>query len=188
VIDFEDVSVRLGGHLIVDQIDLHVDRGGWTCLIGPNGAGKTTLLRTAIGGVKHSGRVRVAGEKVTSAHQSRIAYVSQRPGVPEGMSVGEYVRLGRFPFGSTRTDKNGTGVVAGLLEELNLDGNEKQAITSLSGCVSAGSTSPASRRTHQRPRFASPDSGARCDRSATTGRHDGPLDNARHNPRRHVRR
>lgn len=133
MIDFEEVSVRVGGHLIVDQIDLHVDRGGWTCLIGPNGAGKTTLLRTAIGGVKHSGRVRVAGEKVTSAHQNRIAYVSQRPGVPEGMSVGEYVRLGRFPFGSTRMDKNGTGVVAGLLEELNLYGNENQAITSLSG-------------------------------------------------------
>jgi iron complex transport system ATP-binding protein len=133
VINFEDVSVQVGTHVIVDGVDLHVERGGWTCLIGPNGAGKTTLLRTAVGGVKHSGRVRIASERLTSPHQSRVAYVSQRPGVPEGMSVGEYVWLGRFPFGPARTDKKGSFVVAGLLEELNLDENENQAITSLSG-------------------------------------------------------
>jgi iron complex transport system ATP-binding protein len=133
VIDIEDVSVRLGGHTILDGIDLHVDRGGWTCLIGPNGAGKTTVLRSAIGGIPFTGRVRVGGVKINRIDPSRIAYVSQRPAIPEGMSIREYVRLGRFPFGSPRTDKRGDQVVAGLLEELNLDGISRQSVSSLSG-------------------------------------------------------
>lgn len=133
MIDFADVSVHIGQHTILDGIDLNVARGGWTCLIGPNGAGKTTLLRTAVGGVKFTGRIRVAGEKIRHFDAGRLAYVSQRPAVPEGMSVGEYVRLGRFPFGPPRADQRGEEVVAGLLDELNLDGIEQQAITSLSG-------------------------------------------------------
>lgn len=133
MIDFEDVRVRLGGHIILDGIDLHVDRGGWTCLIGPNGAGKTTVLRSAIGGIPFTGRIRIGGVKINRLDPSRIAYVSQRPAVPEGMSIGEYVRLGRFPFGSPRTDQRGDQVVSGLLEELNLDSIERQSISSLSG-------------------------------------------------------
>lgn len=133
MIDFEDVSVRLGGHTIVDGVDLHVDRGGWTCLIGPNGAGKTTVLRSAIGGISFTGRVRIGGVKINRLDPSRIAYVSQRPAIPEGMSIGEYVRLGRFPFGTPRTDRRGDQVVAELLEELNLDAIERQSVSSLSG-------------------------------------------------------
>lgn len=133
MIDYEDVRVRLGGHTILDGIDLHIDRGGWTCLIGPNGAGKTTVLRSAIGGISFTGRIRIGGVKISRLDPSRIAYVSQRPAVPEGMSIGEYVRLGRFPFGSPRSDQRGDQVVSGLLEELNLDSIERQSISSLSG-------------------------------------------------------
>lgn len=133
MIDFEDVSVRLSRHTILDGVDLHVDRGGWTCLIGPNGAGKTTLIRSAIGGIAFTGRVRIGGVKLNRIDPSRVAYVSQRPAVPEGMSVGEYVRLGRFPFGSPRTDQRGAEIVYGLLDELNLENIERQAISSLSG-------------------------------------------------------
>ena len=133
MIAFEDLNVRLGGHTILDGIDLQVDRGGWTCLIGPNGAGKTTVLRSAIGGIPFTGRIRIDGVKINRVDPSRIAYVSQRPAIPEGMSVGEYVRLGRFPFGSPRTDQRGTRVVSELLEELNLDGIERQSVSSLSG-------------------------------------------------------
>jgi len=133
VIRFEDLNVRLGGHTILHGVDLAVDRGGWTCLIGPNGAGKTTVLRSAIGGIPFTGRIQIDGMKIDRVDPSRIAYVSQRPAIPEGMSVGEYVRLGRFPFGTPRSDQRGAKVVADLLEELNLDGIERQSVTSLSG-------------------------------------------------------
>ena len=133
MIDFEDVTVRLSGHTILDGIDLHVDRGGWACLIGPNGAGKTTVLRSAIGGIPFTGRIRIGGEKINRIDPSRIAYVSQRPAIPEGMSISEYVRLGRFPFGTPRTDHRGAKIVSELLEELNLDSIERQSVSSLSG-------------------------------------------------------
>jgi iron complex transport system ATP-binding protein len=133
VIDFEDVIVRMSRQTILDGVDLHVDRGSWTCLIGPNGAGKTTLIRSAIGGIAFTGRVRIGGVKLSRIDPSRVAYVSQRPAVPEGMSVREYVQLGRFPFGTPRTDQRGTDIVFGLVEELNLESIERQAVSSLSG-------------------------------------------------------
>jgi len=43
------VTVRHGGRVILDAIDLSVAPGEIVTLIGPNGAGKTTLVKTALG-------------------------------------------------------------------------------------------------------------------------------------------
>jgi len=94
------VTVRFGEATIVDQVDLAVPDGGWLGLLGPNGAGKTTLLRALAGLVqRQSGAVDVAGidprdeDRRTVARH--IAFVDQRPVLPPGMRVAEYVLLGR---------------------------------------------------------------------------------------------
>jgi manganese/iron transport system ATP-binding protein len=67
----DGVTVRLGQHLALEQVDLTVARGELVGLIGPNGAGKTTLLRAVLGVQPiDAGRVRVAGKLV--------GYVPQR--------------------------------------------------------------------------------------------------------------
>ncbi len=45
----EDLSVVLGGNMVVDSVSLTLDRGVVLGVVGANGSGKTTLLRTIAG-------------------------------------------------------------------------------------------------------------------------------------------
>ena len=68
----QGLSVRLGGHMALGGVDMHIDRGEIVTVVGPNGSGKTTLLRAIIGAVKPT-----AG-RVERAPGLRIGYVPQR--------------------------------------------------------------------------------------------------------------
>ncbi|WP_285687336.1 ABC transporter ATP-binding protein [Actinoplanes sp. NBRC 103695] len=96
------VSVRLGGALVVDGVDLVVDEGEWVTVIGPNGAGKSTLLRAIGGLVAYTGEIDLGGRPVgTLSRRERartVATVAQTPVVPPGMRVIDYVLLGRTPY------------------------------------------------------------------------------------------
>ncbi|WP_083649011.1 anchored repeat-type ABC transporter ATP-binding subunit [Cellulosimicrobium sp. CUA-896] len=73
-----DVSVELGGRLVLHDADLDVDAGELVGLIGPNGAGKTTLLRSVLGLVRRrAGQVLVDGAS-GSAGTRAVGYVPQR--------------------------------------------------------------------------------------------------------------
>ncbi|MFG1704202.1 amino acid ABC transporter ATP-binding protein [Nonomuraea sp. M3C6] len=65
IVHAEDVTRSLGGHVVLDQVNLEVRRGEVVVLIGPSGAGKTTFLRT----INHletidSGSITVGGRLV----------------------------------------------------------------------------------------------------------------------------
>lgn len=62
IIFLDQVSVRLGGMPILQDVSLSIDPGEFIVILGPNGAGKTTLLKLLLGLVKPSaGTVRVLG-------------------------------------------------------------------------------------------------------------------------------
>ena len=101
MIAIRDVSVRLGGATVVDEISVEVASGEWVALIGPNGAGKTTVLRAVSGLVSHKGSILVDGLRVGMTGRRelarRIALVPQLPQRPAELTVAEYVLLGRTP-------------------------------------------------------------------------------------------
>ncbi|HZP92442.1 MAG TPA: metal ABC transporter ATP-binding protein [Burkholderiales bacterium] len=54
----KDVSVVLGGELIVRGVSFALHRGEITTIVGPNGSGKTTLFRALLGLVPFEGEIR----------------------------------------------------------------------------------------------------------------------------------
>ncbi len=133
------VEVALGGHRAVAGVDLTVARGEWVCLIGPNGAGKTTLLRALAGLVPADGTVQLSGRGHSRRRRRElaraIALVPQLPETPPGLTVAEYVLLGRTPHigylgGESRADRV---AAAAAIDRLDLRAFAQRPLYSLSG-------------------------------------------------------
>lgn len=133
------VSVRFNGTNVVRNIDLDVGDGEWVGIIGPNGAGKTSLLRAVAGTVASTGQIKLGGRDTGTLDARRrarlVASVPQRPVIPEGMSVSDYVLLGRTPFiGYLRSETtHDIEAARSAIERLDLSVLSGRALGSLSG-------------------------------------------------------
>lgn len=95
MISWRQVEVSYGGRRVLGPVSTQVGDGEWVGLIGPNGAGKTTLLKTAVGVAPYSGIVSLNG--LERRRGLDIAWMPQRPQMPQDMGVADYVMLGRTP-------------------------------------------------------------------------------------------
>lgn len=133
MISWEAVSVSYGGRVALGPISLRVPDGEWLGLIGPNGAGKSSLLKSAIGAVDHEGAVRLGGRARRPGLD--IAWMPQRPHLPDDMGVADYVMLGRTPHlgylaGESRHDVE---TVRSALARLDLSELARRPLGTLSG-------------------------------------------------------
>jgi len=133
MIEIKNLSVRYGDFYALNQIDLDIPRGTWTCLVGPNGAGKTTFLKTLLGNKAYDGSITIDGLEVYK-NLRNVAFVPQRPEIPAGMDVAEYVMLGRARLdGWGRESRTSRRLVQQILEQMQLSGMRHQLVTQLSG-------------------------------------------------------
>jgi iron(III) transport system ATP-binding protein len=72
LIDIKNIQCKYNNHTVVDQLSLHVNKGGLACLLGPSGCGKTTVLR-AIAGFEpiYQGEIRLGGETVSRHNHNK---------------------------------------------------------------------------------------------------------------------
>jgi ABC-2 type transport system ATP-binding protein len=94
-IDAEDLFVRAGRHVAVEQLDLTLDVGVHG-LLGPNGAGKTTLMKSLATVTRpHAGELRLAGVDAEDGDlreiRRHIGYLPQQFGFYPRYTAREFV-------------------------------------------------------------------------------------------------
>ncbi len=105
VVGLHNVTVRHGGVVVLEDVNLAVNRTDFVAIIGPNGAGKTTLLKVILGLVApSSGEVLVFGKPPNElgSERAKIGYVPQITSIDlrfpisvfEAVLMGTYGRLG----------------------------------------------------------------------------------------------
>jgi iron complex transport system ATP-binding protein len=124
---------------VLDGVSLEVAHGSWVNVVGPNGAGKSTLLRVLAGLAAHEGEVHVAGHALQRLRRRElarlVALVPQVPQIPAGMTVSQYVLLGRTPH-LRPLGAEGTSDLAAArdaLERLELLPFAERVVATLSG-------------------------------------------------------
>ena len=61
MLDICNLTKRYRKTLACDRVSFHLDPSSITVLLGPNGAGKSTVIKSAIGFLRYSGSITVAG-------------------------------------------------------------------------------------------------------------------------------
>jgi phospholipid/cholesterol/gamma-HCH transport system ATP-binding protein len=97
----DDVCVRYGPKIVMQNLSLDVVEGAITCIIGLSGAGKSTILRL-LNGLKKpdSGRVFVQGRDITGMRERElidlrrtIGFAFQFSALFDSLTIGENVAL-----------------------------------------------------------------------------------------------
>src|ERR671913_51480 len=71
MITINDITVRLGGHTILDSASAAIPPGGRVGLIGRNGAGKSTLMKIVVGQLDPD------GGSIEMPRRTRLGYIAQ---------------------------------------------------------------------------------------------------------------
>jgi branched-chain amino acid transport system ATP-binding protein len=126
LLSVENVTLRFGGIVALDDVSLVVDEGTVAGLIGPNGAGKTTLFNVVTRVYKpDSGRVTFDGRDLLGTRPYRVirqgvARTFQNVVLFPTMTVAENVLVGAHsrlrPFG----ERQGTKLAQETLDYLSL--------------------------------------------------------------------
>jgi branched-chain amino acid transport system ATP-binding protein len=99
VLRTENLTIRFGGHVAVNNVTTRFERGTLTAIVGPNGAGKTTFFNLISGQLKATeGRVFLNEEDLTSMAASQrthkgVARAFQLTNLFSNLTVRENVRL-----------------------------------------------------------------------------------------------
>ena len=78
LISLQEVSLGFGGPLLLEEINLQIERGEWVGLLGRNGMGKSTLLKLVNGDLSSESGV------VARQQNLRVAYLPQE--IPNGLA------------------------------------------------------------------------------------------------------
>lgn len=100
VVELRDMYFAYNDKVILENINLSVERGEFMALIGPNGSGKSTLVKLVLGLLQPTqGQVLLYGASVNKFKEwYRVGYVPQKAALTSKFpaTVKEVVATGRF--------------------------------------------------------------------------------------------
>ncbi|MFH5184638.1 ABC transporter ATP-binding protein [Paenibacillus sp. TAB 01] len=139
-IQSKDLCLYYGDTCIFKDLDVSIPKGKITVFIGSNGCGKSTLLRSLARLLRpKSGQVVLDGSDIASMSTKevarRMAILPQGPSAPEGLTVLQLVKQGRYPYQNwlqqwSQEDEN---QVRRALELTHMEEFAGRAVDSLSG-------------------------------------------------------
>lgn len=139
-IETKNLSLSYGETLIIDELDLKIPKGEISVFIGANGCGKSTLLRSIARLLKpKSGSVILEGEAIaklsTKEVAKKMAILPQSPTAPEGLTVLQLVKQGRYPHQSwlKQWSEEDEKKVNDALKATRLEDLKERPVDSLSG-------------------------------------------------------
>lgn len=95
------LGVRLGGQVILEDVNLHIHCGSINAIIGKNGAGKSTLARAILNDAPHTGTIEFKDREDGRMQKLNVGYVPQSIQMKEHMPVSVYDLIAsyqsRFP-------------------------------------------------------------------------------------------
>lgn len=134
------LTLEYGRHVVIDALDVDIPAAQITVLVGSNGCGKSTLLKALARLLKPAqGTVILNGadiqRKPTAQVARELAVLPQTPVAPEGLTVDQLVRMGRYPHQTwlqqwSRADQD---AVTAILQATDLYALKDRGVDSLSG-------------------------------------------------------
>ncbi|WP_121612317.1 ABC transporter ATP-binding protein [Mesobacillus foraminis] len=136
----EHLQVGYGEKTIVKDLSIDIPDQKITIIIGPNGCGKSTLLKAMSRIISHqSGSIILDGVSITredtKSLAKKLAILPQTPESAAGLTVGELVSYGRFPYqkGFGRLTKKDQDVINWAMEVTGIEEYKYSPVDSLSG-------------------------------------------------------
>lgn len=136
----KDLNIGYGERLIIKDLSIEIPDKKITTIIGSNGCGKSTLLKAITRIISHqSGAILLDGQEIakenTKSLAKKMAILPQTPESVSGLTVGELVSYGRFPYqkGFGRLTKKDYEVIDWALEMTGTTEFKYRSVDALSG-------------------------------------------------------
>lgn len=132
------VSLRRGGRLVLDGVDIDLHRGEVLVLVGPNGAGKSSLLGLLAGEYAPDGgevllEDRAIGDYSNAELARQRAVLTQEHSISFPFLVREIVAMGRAPWARRPEEALDETIIDASMDEADVTRFAARRTTELSG-------------------------------------------------------
>lgn len=140
LLETNSLTISYGDTVIIDDLYMKIPKGEITVFIGSNGCGKSTLLRSLARLLKpQSGSILIEAQKIselsTKEIAKQLAILPQGPVAPEGLTVLQLVKQGRYPYQKwyRQWSEEDEQIVHNALEATGMSALSDRLVDSLSG-------------------------------------------------------
>jgi iron complex transport system ATP-binding protein len=140
ILTTKNLNIAYGDNLVVKDLNIDIPEHKTTIIIGANGSGKSTMLKTISRIIPYqSGKIILNGNDIsnfdTKELAKKLSILPQSQEIADGLTVGELVSYGRFPYQSSlgRLSEHDYQVINWALKVTGTDVFKYRLIDSLSG-------------------------------------------------------
>ena len=137
-IEVKNLSYKIGGKVLLKEVDFTLPKGKMLAIIGPNGAGKSTLLKLLCKELSpSSGDIYIHQQSLTKYTIAELAtfrsVLSQQNSLSISLRVEELVMMGRYPHFAQKPMAQDYAIAALALQETGMATYARREYNTLSG-------------------------------------------------------